>query len=72
MEIIGLNESNIRKISEIKHEEQDVLDFRLKSYELFKKLEMPDFGPSFTLDFDILSSDKSSKVAACSFGIIRV
>ena len=52
MEIIGLNEENIKKISEIKHEEQDVLDFRLKSYELFKKLDMPNFGPKFSLDFD--------------------
>ncbi len=52
MEIVGLNEENIRKISEIKHEEQEVLDFRLKSYELFKKLEMPNFGPKFSLDFD--------------------
>ena len=31
MEIIGLNEENIKKTSENKHEEQDVLDFRLKS-----------------------------------------
>lgn len=52
MEIVGLNEENIRKISKIKHEEQWVLDFRLKSYELFKKLEMPNFGPKFDLDFD--------------------
>ena len=52
MEIVGLNEENIKKISEIKHEEQDVLDFRLKSYELFKKLDMPNFGPKFSLDFD--------------------
>ena len=40
MEIKGLNEKNIRKISEIKNEEQWILDFRLKSYELFKKQEM--------------------------------
>ena len=52
MEIVGLSEENIKKISEIKHEEQDVLDFRLKSYELFKKLDMPNFGPKFSLDFD--------------------
>ena len=52
MEIVGLSEENINKISEIKHEEQDVLDFRLKSYELFKKLDMPNFGPKFSLDFD--------------------
>ena len=52
MEVVGLNENNIKKISEIKHEEQWILDFRLKSYEMFKKLDMPNFGPKFDLDFD--------------------
>ncbi len=52
MEIKGLNEKNIKKISEIKNEEQWVLDFRLKSFELFNKQEMPDFGPKFDLDFN--------------------
>ncbi len=61
MEIVGLNEKNIRKISEIKHEEQDVLDFRLKSYELFKKLDMPTFGPKFELDFDKVIYYKSQE-----------
>ena len=61
MEIVGLNEEKIRKISEIKHEEQWVLDFRLKSYELFQKLEMPDFGPKFDLDFDKVIYYKSQE-----------
>ncbi len=65
MEIKGLNQSNIKKISEIKHEEQWVLDFRLKSYELFQKLDMPNFGPKFELDFDKViyykSQDKGIK-----------
>ena len=52
MEVVGLNEKNIKKISEIKHEEQWILDYRLKSFELFKKQEMPDFGPEFDLDFN--------------------
>ena len=52
MEIVGLSKENIKKISEIKHEEQWILDFRLKSYELFKKLEMPDYGPKYDLDFE--------------------
>lgn len=52
MEITGLNKSNIEKISKIKDEEQWILDFRLKSFELFNKLDMPDFGPKFDLDFD--------------------
>ena len=65
MEIKGLNQSNIKKISGIKHEEQWVLDFRLKSYELFQKLDMPKFGPKFDLDFNKViyykSQDKGMK-----------
>ena len=52
MEIVGLNEENIKKISEIKHEEQWVLDCRLNSYKIFKELDMPNYGPSYELDFD--------------------
>ena len=61
MEIVGLNENNIKKISKIKHEEQWVLDFRLKSYELFKKLDMPNFGPKVDLDFDKVIYYKSGE-----------
>ena len=52
MEITGLSKDNIEKISKIKDEEQWILDFRLKSFALFNKLDMPDFGPKFDLDFD--------------------
>ena len=52
MEIVGLNEENIKKISEIKHEEQWILDYRLNSYKIFKELDMPNYGPSYELDFD--------------------
>ena len=52
MEIVGLSEENIKKISEIKHEEQWVLDYRLNSYKIFKELDMPSYGPSYELDFD--------------------
>ena len=52
MEIVGLNEENIKKISEIKPEEQWVLDYRLNSYKIFKELDMPNYGPSYELDFD--------------------
>lgn len=61
MEIKGLNEKNIRKISEIKNEEKWILDFRLKSYELFNKQDMPDFGPNFDLDFDKVIYYKSKE-----------
>ena len=61
MEILGLSEENVKKISEIKHEEQWILDYRLKSYELFNKLDMPNFGPKFDLDFDKVIYYKSSE-----------
>lgn len=51
MELLGLTEENVLKISEIKHEDKWVLDYRLKSYELFKKMDMPSFGPKYELDF---------------------
>ena len=34
------DKDNIEKISKIKDEEQWILDFRLKSFELFNKLDM--------------------------------
>lgn len=52
MEIVGLSEENIKKISEIKHEEQWILDYRLKSYELFNKIDMPAYGPKYNLNFN--------------------
>ena len=52
MEIVGLNEKNIREISKIKNEDSWILDFRLKSYKSFLEQEMPKFGPSYKLDFD--------------------
>ena len=60
MEIIGLNEENIRKISKIKDEDEKILDFRLKSYELFKKQDMPSFGPKVDIDFDKVIYYKSN------------
>ena len=39
MEVIGLSEENIRKISEVKHEEQWILDYRLKSFELANEIK---------------------------------
>ena len=48
----GLNESIIREISKLKHEPEWMLEFRLKSYEAFKRLAMPKFGPDLSnLDF---------------------
>ncbi|EQC69088.1 Iron-sulfur cluster assembly protein SufB [Streptococcus sp. HSISB1] len=49
----GLTEEIVRKISAYKHEPEWMLEYRLKSLELFYKLPMPDFGPDLSgIDFD--------------------
>ena len=52
MEIIGLSQEKIKQISEIKKEDSWVLDYRLKSYELFEKAEESSFGPKANIDFE--------------------
>lgn len=52
MEIIGLSDAKVLKISEIKKEEKWITDFRLKSYHNFCNLDLPKFGPKIELDFD--------------------
>lgn len=44
----GLSEEVVRAISAEKHEPQWMLDYRLKSYEAYKKMAMPDFGPDLS------------------------
>ncbi len=51
LEIVGLDVDKIKQISNIKQEDSWVLDYRLSSYELFKKLEDPNFGPKVDIDF---------------------
>lgn len=49
----GLNEEIIKEISKIKNEPEWMLEFRLKSYETFKKFKLPSFGPDLSfIDFD--------------------
>lgn len=60
MEIVGLNEEKIKKISEVKKEDKWVLEYRLKGYETFKNLGMPDFGPEIDLDFENIIYYKGS------------
>ncbi len=63
----GLSEEVIREISRAKGEPEWMLEFRLKSLETFKKLEMPGYGPDLSeLDYDkinyfIRSSDKPAR-----------
>lgn len=60
LEIIGLDVDKIKKISDIKEEPTWILDYRLKSYELFKKLEEPTFGPKADINFDQVIYYKTS------------
>lgn len=66
MEIRGLNKENILKISNAKGEEDWVRDYRLKSFENFKKLKKPDFGPKFEIDYDNLLLYKANDGKAVS------
>ena len=52
LEIVGLDKDKIKKISEFKEEDSWVLDYRLKSFELFQKLGDANFGPKADIDFD--------------------
>jgi len=49
----GLTEEIVRNISKVKNEPDWMLEYRLKSLELFHKLPMPDWGPDLSgIDFD--------------------
>lgn len=62
----GLTRETVIEISKIKQEPQWVLDFRLKAFEAFEKMEMPSWGPDLSfLDFNdytyyIRNTDKKS------------
>jgi Fe-S cluster assembly protein SufB len=51
MEIVGIDALKVKTISQKKKEDEWILNYRLKSYELFEKLDMPSFGPNTNLDF---------------------
>ena len=52
MEIVGINKENVKKISNLKNEEEWIRDFRLDSYKNFVDIDMPKFGPKIDLDFN--------------------
>ena len=60
MEIVGLSEASVRKISEIKGEDSWVLDYRLNGYKSFVSQDMPKFGPEINLNFDDVIYYKSN------------
>ena len=47
-----LNKDFIKWLSNKKSEDQDMLKFRLASYEKFKELEEPNFGPTLNINFE--------------------
>lgn len=61
MEIKGLTKENIIKISKIKKEDPFVLDYRLKSFDIFEKKSMPSFGPVADVDFSNIIYYKTSE-----------
>lgn len=58
----GFTEDIVRKISEEKHDPEWMREFRLKSLEIYNKLDMPDWGPDTDeLDMNLISSYVRSK-----------
>ena len=55
MEYKNINEDIVKKISEIKKEPEWMTDFRVKSYQKFKELRNPNFGPEIHLNFDLIT-----------------
>ena len=66
MEIVGLSEEKIKKISSIKKEEDWIKNYRLDSYRKFAKSKMPSFGPEIDLDFSKIiyykNNEKDEKI----------
>lgn len=56
-----LNEQFIIELSKKKKEPAWMLAFRLKSYEKFKSLDNPDFGPKIEIDFEKLTYYKGTE-----------
>ena len=76
VEIVGLDVEKIKAISKIKEEDSSILDYRLKSYELFQKLDYPSFGPKADIDFDKViyykTRDEDSIKACDELGISMI
>lgn len=56
-----LNKQFIIELSKKKKEPKWMLEFRLKSFEAFEKLENPNFGPKIEIDFDRILYYKSTE-----------
>ena len=58
-----LTKEIIREISNIKQEPEWMKKFRIKSYEAFKTLEEPKFGPKLNIDYDTINYYKRREEA---------
>lgn len=54
-----LDKDFIMWLSNKKHEDKDMLDFRVASYEKFLELDNPSFGPKINIDFDNINYYKN-------------
>lgn len=61
MEIIGIDEEKVKRISKKKQENEWVLNYRLQSFRNFQEIEMPKFGPRVELDFSKIVYYKSNE-----------
>ncbi len=59
IEIVGLNLENIKLISKYKNESDYFLNYRIKAYQDFLKLDDPKFGPKYKIDYDKIIYYKS-------------
>ncbi|HOO68106.1 MAG TPA: Fe-S cluster assembly protein SufB [Bacilli bacterium] len=55
----GINLNTVKHISKIKEEPKWMTDFRINSYNAFKKIKMPNFGPKLDIDFNNITYYKS-------------
>ena len=60
MEIVGIDETKVKAISEKKKESDWIREFRLESYKNFCNIDMPSFGPNINLNFDDVIYYKSN------------
>ena len=60
MELKGLNEENIKAISQHKKEASWITEYRLKSYEKFREINNPSFGPNYDIDYNKIIYYKSN------------
>lgn len=56
-----LTKEYIKKVSKLKNEPEWMLNFRLKSFDKFKELDNPTFGPKIELDLNKIKEENNLK-----------